>query len=501
LALDQRKAQGTQRYLGLRDIIGHIEILDEENDFQIISSREGIVRNDNFKSLTNQERNDSFFYKALRRLERYVVEGLNWDSSIFENKDPRFKEIEQKIIAGKTSEEELEYREDDDVKQMRIYSAIHSIISAKPIDVIELYINENLITQKIEEEKKKAEIEFEQLLDDFNNRKIDPDTLERILARKAEQNSELQRQINQFSKYSTTETTTLAVLELQNYQKTIQEQAKIIEELKEKLKQIENEKVEAVNEAKTFKDKAEKAETDLSIEKQKNYYLLATRRTLSPDADGLIHTIKINSIEIRDGIDNILSHIEHDNFTKETLAEKLGLIKINAERSLKVTEIATRSDFNEDIEKRHIDIVQYVKEYVELYGENFSDNLEFIVEDNNSHGIRNVSVLNLSIILDNLITNAVKWSATKILLIFKNLPDNKLSLIISDNGEGLVEKFLKNPDVIFDLSVRESAPQGFGGSGIGLYYTRTLLQEMNSSIEFVGNNQYLPGATFELKFG
>ena len=49
LALDQRKAQGTRRYLGSRDIIGHIEITDENNDFQIISSREGIVNNEEFQ--------------------------------------------------------------------------------------------------------------------------------------------------------------------------------------------------------------------------------------------------------------------------------------------------------------------------------------------------------------------------------------------------------------------------------------------------------------------
>lgn len=49
---------------------------------------------------------------------------------------------------------------------------IHSIIGAKASDVIELYINEDLILDKIEEEKANAEREFEQLITDFEKRKL-----------------------------------------------------------------------------------------------------------------------------------------------------------------------------------------------------------------------------------------------------------------------------------------------------------------------------------------
>lgn len=145
LGLDQRKAQGYSRFIGLRELVGQIEILDEGNEFQIVSSREGIVKNESYKSLTQSDKNNSFFYKAFRRLERYVVEGLNWDSA------PEYEDLQKihkKIVSGETTEEDLEYSEDIITKQKRVYSAIHNIISAKSNEVIELYINENLITQK-----------------------------------------------------------------------------------------------------------------------------------------------------------------------------------------------------------------------------------------------------------------------------------------------------------------------------------------------------------------
>lgn len=500
LGLDQRKAQKTKSFLGLRDIVGQIEILDEENDFQIISSREGIVKNDNFKNLTNSERNDSFYYKAHRRLERYVVEGLNWDSSVYDNRDPQFKEIEKKIISGKAKENELVFREDDKTKGERTYSAIHSIISAKVNEVIELYINENLITRKIEEERNKSEQEFQQLIKDFENKKIDSDMLNRILQRKAEQNADLEKQLKEFSKYSTNEATSKAILELENYKDTIEEQSKLIRTLQDQLNNLKNQRESAESTAKRYRDKAEKAELGLNIEKEKNLYLLATRRTLSPDADGLIHTIKINNIEVRDGIDNIIDDLTEEDFDLQNIIERLGHLKINAERSLKMAEFATRADLKENIEKKDIDIVSYIIEYITIYAESFSDNISFEFERDQAYLNKNISVLNLSIIIDNLISNSTKWGATKIHLTFKNTNPKQLELIFSDNGTGLAKKFENDPNVIFDLSVREIPPTSMGGSGIGLYYTKSLLNDMNCDISFAGNNKYLSGASFKIIF-
>lgn len=502
LGIDHRKAQGHSRNIGLREIVGQIEILDESNDFQIISSREGIVKNENFKHLVQSSNNNSFFFKAFRRLERYVVEGLNWDSSIYDNKDTEeskiLKEIETKILSGKISEDELIFREDEKTKQNRIYSTIHNIISARPAEVIELYINENLITQKINEEKEASEREFNQLIEDFSNKKIDADTLNKILQKKAEENKELEKQLKEFSKYTTNEATSKAILELQNYKSTIQNQTLLIKDLKIQLEELKQQKDSAEKSATTLKEKIHKVETDLSIEKEKNLYLLATRRTLSPDADGLIHTIKINNVEVRDGIENIIDDLIENDYNVQDLIKRLGFLKICAERSLKMAEFATRADLKEDIEKKDVDVVKYIVEYLGLYGYTFSDNLTFSFSNSNEHLSKNISVLNMSIILDNLISNAVKWNADKIQIDFQKVNEKQLLIYFSDNGNGLSDKFIKNSEKIFELSVRDIPQSGYSGSGIGLFYTKNLLNEMNCDIEFVSNNEILSGATFKI---
>ena len=502
LALDQRKAQGTRRYLGSRDIIGNIEIIDEDNDFQIISSREGIVNNENFRKLTSSERNDSYFYKTLRRLERYVVEGLNWDSSIYDTQDKeeskKLQEIESKIISGSISEDDLEYREDEKIKKSRVYSTIHSLIAAKASEVIELYINENLITQKIEEEREASEREFNQLIEDFSNKKIDADTLNKILHKKAQENEELEKQLKEFSKYTTNEATSKAILELQDYKKTIEKQTLLIQDLQIQLEELKQQKETAERSATTLKEKVKKVESDLSVEKEKNLYLLATRRTLSPDADGLIHTIKINNVEVRDGLENIIDALTENDYNIQDLIKRLGFLKICAERSLKMAEFVTRADLKEDIEKKDVDVVKYILEYISLYGETFSENLAFSFSNIQEQISKNLSVLNMSIILDNLISNAVKWGADKIQIDFEKANEKQLLIFFSDNGNGLSDKFIHNSEKIFELSVRDVPPSGYSGSGIGLFYTKNLLNEMNCDIEFVGNGGGLSGAKFKI---
>lgn len=495
LGIDQRKAQGYSRNIGLRELVGQIEILDEENKFQIVSSREGIVKNESYDTLTSSEKNNSFFFKAFRRLERYVVEGLNWDSA---PEHENLLEIHKKIVSGETTEEDLQYSEDIITKQKRVYSTIHKIISAKSNEVIELYINENLITQKIEEEREVSEREFNQLIEDFSNKKIDGDTLNKILQKKAQENEELEKQLKEFSKYTTNEATSKAILKLQDYKNTIEKQTLLIQDLQSQLEELKQQKETAEKSATTLKEKVNKVESDLSIEREKNLYLLATRRTLSPDADGLIHTIKINNVEVRDGIENIIDDLTEDDYNVQDLIKRLGFLKICAERSLKMAEFVTRADLKEDIEKKDVDVVKYVVEYISLYGDTFSDNLTFSFSNSEEQISKNLSVLNMSIILDNLISNAVKWGADKIQIDFEKPNEKQLLIFFSDNGNGLSDKFIKNSERIFELSVRDIPPSGFSGSGIGLFYTKNLLNEMNSEIEFDGNKEVLSGATFKI---
>lgn len=508
LNLEQRRSQGYARYMSSRDIVGRIEILDTENNFNIISSREGLVKNESFSKLTN--RNDSYFYKSFKRLEKYVVDGLNWDSAADE---VNLFEFEKKVILGQLKENDLKFREEDVVKRRRVYSSIHSIIGAKAIDVIELYINEDLIIEKIQEEKINAEREFEQLISDFENKKIDGDTLNRILQRKAFENKELDKQIQDFSKYSTSDATTKAIAEMQLYKLTIEKQTKIIEDLKLKLEKtieenekhrrdlekLEREKFEAENKAETEKNKrivAEKKTEEVRVEKDKEIQLEKLKvefykKAKTPEADALIHHVKNNSEKIKNVVTLVINNLNENQdglALKNTIITQLYEILHYANKSLKATDLIYESDLKE-ADAQEINLPSFISGYIKS-----------IKNSIQVHFINKVlsytilaSKLDLALILDNFIDNAEKWGA-KNLWFSSKFENNVFVLNIYDDGIGLSPKFTLNPNDIFKF--RKSAKDN--GTGFGLYLVSESLLRMNAEIEIdkpIGN-----GMNFKITF-
>lgn len=98
LGIDRRKQQGYARYLGTRELLGRIEINDKNNvdDFKETTSRDGgLLRNDKYDNLV-----DFFFEKALKRLEKYVVDLIKWGEplKILEGKSIKPEDIKKEII-------------------------------------------------------------------------------------------------------------------------------------------------------------------------------------------------------------------------------------------------------------------------------------------------------------------------------------------------------------------------------------------------------------------
>ena len=75
LSLEQRKLQGMQRYLATREIIGRVELNGYQPDFKEVTSRDGgVVKTPQYYDLK-----DFIIKKALRKLERFIVEALDWE--------------------------------------------------------------------------------------------------------------------------------------------------------------------------------------------------------------------------------------------------------------------------------------------------------------------------------------------------------------------------------------------------------------------------------------
>jgi signal transduction histidine kinase len=509
LGLDQRKAQGTKRNLGSRDIVGQIEILDENNDFQIISSREGVANNNSFRSLIRAEQNNSYFYKTMRRLERYVVEGLNWDSTIYDSQEAegsrKFKEIEEKIISGQSTDSDLLYREDDKTKRRRIYESIHSIIAARFSDVLELYVNERLIAEKIEEERRISEREFEQLLVDFENKRIDTETLNKVLVRKAAQNAEIDRQLKEFARYGTIDEATLkAIIELENLKKTNENQASLIQNLQLELSILKEEKEQAEKIAKTAKEETIKIKRELAETQSQNLFLKSIKSQDFNDIVNLMHQIGISVGTIQNYSKGIIFRLDQNiPINHDELKDVFSKLNHELNKIHSISKFATKANFKIETRDTTLNVINFIEEYLLNIAKPFlSGKITLIVYE---HGAKEFLLsfkpIELIIILDNLVSNSKKSLSSKEreghdssfepkIEVSMEVKNGDLNVSFRDNGVGISEE---NRDKVFDYGYTTT-----DGSGLGLTHVRELMKKMNGDI--VLNPIFDAGAEFVLIF-
>ncbi len=421
MGIDARGTQGYARYLQTRNLIGQIDVYQERDQLIESTSRDGGF----IKNIAFVELKDFFFEKALKRLEKYVVDVAEWG----------------------VDDESLKELSTDDIKK-NLVKFISNISSDGSIT--ELSYNEKIINLLDAHEEKGANRiirNFKRIAAESNNKKL----------------------------YSAANTLEKKFLEY-----------KILN--KENLQlQVEKEGIK----------------TELEIEKDKNVYL-SVRKPLSADAEKLIHTINFNLVEIDEMVVGLLNKLKAKNISQEIISRELVELKFFTEKSRKLSEIATRANYKYEAEQQWIDIPTYLREYLSIYNDikknedKSSKKVEVVINTTPAKFKKYISPIDIAILCDNLISNAIKWKdddeKTTIQVDIKSVSSDKLEILFSDNGQGLIKKYLKMPDKIFELGVTETH-----GAGIALNSVKKTLEELGGSVEFVGNSiTNLKGACFKI---
>lgn len=243
-------------------------------------------------------------------------------------------------------------------------------------------------------------------------------------------------------------------------------------------------------------EKARKIQEELELEREKNTYLLSSDRSMSEDAKGMVHNIKLIALTLQAKLDNLIEDVRDEDIDKSEILKALTSMRYQNEKSLKISKLITRANFRADKENRFINVMGYIRQYLSIYKDiTGRDNITFVISGGNIDYSRKISTLDISVILDNLISNSIKASATVVAISAQINSNNKLDVTVSDNGEGLSQRFLDNPEKIFELGVTST-----DGSGLGLYTIRNILKDMGSTISFIGNSVKLKGASFLITF-
>ena len=373
-----------------------------------------------------------YFNSIHRRLERYVA-GVLWGDNFLQ------KEYFQNVEDAKAVKEQLKEKERDSTSATHLYTNIGSKVDF--MQLIKSLVNEKDV-RVISYNKELADIVAD--VDSTDLIKIGLiDDLERIVAASNDK-----------------------------YQQ---------EEL-DKLRASLNE----------LNERRKETERALRAQQEKNRYLSAVRNT-SKEVEDMLHVIAIAS----DGLDKILKvlipSIRNGEANNSYVLERLNRMKLYSDRITQLTKLITKADIKDLRQATIANIVSYTMEYLKKFNGSM-----YITFDNQIRTtiLKKLSLLDLSVVLDNLISNSSKADAKQIHVTFRN-EDARIIMDFSDDGTG-VDMEMYNPEDLFEEGVTNRS----GGSGIGLStIKRTMKKQLKGNVKFLGNGAYnLKGATFELIF-
>lgn len=444
--LNQRQQQGYKRFLGTRDLFGRVDIeTDNPELIKEVSSRDGGL----IKTAASQQLMD-YFSLIHRRLERYVV-GVLWGEGFlrkeyFVNQASALNA--RKLLEGDKDSDSAKHLFENIGSKVDFLQLIKSLVNDKSITVVR-YNEElaNIVSNPSETEMLQA-----QMLDDV--RKLAEKTNDELLLGK------------------------------------IQEFERHLDELRRQKEDAERREAEAKEKAEEEKKKRERAEHERDVQVQKNKYLTAVRNT-SRDVEDLLHVVLISSTNSLSLMDT--AKIQLADKDLEGLRVSLDKFDYHISKINKLSKLITKADLSLLSELRDVDIQGFIHEYLSNFTDSFKIQYHSDIEEPLE---KKISVLDLSIILDNLISNSKKANATELRLDFSR---NRRTYIVdfTDNGDG-VDLDLFTPQSIFEEGITNRR----GGSGIGLSTIKDRMnKELNGTIDFLGNGlHFATGATFRLTF-
>ena len=275
---------------------------------------------------------------------------------------------------------------------------------------------------------------------------------------------------------------TLELQNLKNDNKTLQEKYDVLLQKNEELMQ----KYEALM------AKNEELSNELEAEKKKGSWQGALIGTDKERIIGLQHQIFHSSSRINRNIKLLLKHL-NPNSIDDTTRKHLTVIALESAKINSIANFVTKANFNLKASEIERDIVEFMIGYLnEIYIADdriIDSQLKIEVKTKGEiEYVKEIRPLEITTLIDNLISNSEKAGASKISFTFSKKKDNLLIEVADDGKKGIEKENLKK---IFELGYTTT-----GGSGIGLYQAKDIVEKLSG--EIVAESTKGVGTTFKI---
>lgn len=477
--LDFRAQQGYNRYLGSRDLLGRVDIHTERVDeLKEVSSRDGGLVDTPMSRQVMK-----LFETAHRRLERYVA-GVLWGEAFLKNdyyaSDEIGKEERKKLQSVDKDAESPDYVLDSSLgSKIDFVKLIKSLSSDDNVEI--LYYNTelaNILGGQFSSNAIKPQFisDLEQIA-----QKTGDDALLQKIEEARQRIEELNRQKEEAERKAA-EAERRAALAEEERQKA--EQRAKEEEEKRRAAEIaklkaENERINAENaRLKAEKKAAEEQQKREKVEKiaeQKTKQNLFLQSVSSLDKDRILnfhHDIRIQAQIVKNFLGDINDMLKKGSMDIEFLQNNLGLINGANAKILSIAQFATKANFNSSAELITADVVDYIEQYIITVLPDYYNDLHFACNMRGCKREMKFKPLELSLEIDNLVSNSVKANAKNFHIDCRAFED-KLLLEIYDDGRGLPHT-INNAQDVFEKGFTTTNGSGLGLYNVSLYVKKTM---------------------------
>lgn len=455
--INKRKQQGHSRYLGTRELIGSAEIWGISEHFVEASSRDGgLIESVGTKQL------DELFKDTLKKLEKYV-EPILWG------------------IKKRTGEEGEIIDLDAKAEIIELIAKLAGSKDVKLIDYSKNFLN--ILGEKTADTPPEVFDHLKQIAEETDDPKfineIDKGQLE-FIKLKQEKEEEERRRIEAEKKAE----------EEQKKREAAEQKAK---EEEEKRKQAEYEKLKAEEEARQERAKRV-AEEQRRRQRESQVRFMESVASLDiEDVLNLHHQIGIDSNTIDTHISNMKRNLDKGKtITSEEIKGFLDKVTFANKKILAVTKFSTKQNFMAAARVTEDDIISFFKNYLlNIYKYHLGKELNLKIIDEVEKGyVISFKPIEMTIVVDNLISNSKKKNAKNVTFTFR-INKDELEIVYKDDGDGL-DKSIDDPKTIFEKGFTTTR-----GSGLGLHHVERILTEQKGAIRV--NSNVKKGLEFIIK--
>jgi len=479
--LDNRKQQGYNRFLGTKDLFGKVDLTTENfNEFKEVSSRDGgLVETTGKKILF-----EIFLEKALKRLERYVV-GVLWGEG-FKRKNYFFdNEIADKYRDNLSTDKDKDSYEDalsNLGSKIDFVNLIKTLSDDKEITLIN-YNRDlvNLVNEKLDMVQPKFIYDLEKIAEKTNDKdlllqvKLTEDSLKKIIKEKEDaQKREEDERKKRIEAEAKAELERQKREEAEKKQREEEEKRRRaeLETLKKEKERAEAElaKLQAEKKARVEEEARKKAENEVSRRNEQITRYKSAETIEYKDLRDSNHIIGVYSDDISKKILLLKRKIDKGlQIGNEELLSFIQGISLANEKIATITRFTTKSNFLKASLETEEDIVAYIVNYIKkTYQVLYRINVEF--KNEAIKFTKKFQPIELSVVIDNLLSNSRKKNAEKVIFEFNSIED-QLEISIRDVGDPLSSSII-NGNLIFEEGVTTTR-----GSGLGLSHVKRIVED------------------------